>query len=67
MKINNISIVDIPEGDNRQKGIENPFEETMTEALAGVVQWTEQQPANKEVAGVIPSHSTGLSCRSGPQ
>ena len=34
--------------------------------LAGVAQWTEHQPANSEVAGLIPSpgHIPGLQARS---
>ena len=41
-------------------------------ALAGVAQWTEQQPLNQRVTGSIPSlgHMSGLQARSpvgGPQ
>ena len=36
-------------------------------ALAGVAQWFEQLTANQRVAGSIPSRSTGLGCRPGPQ
>ena len=36
-------------------------------ALAGVVQWNECQPANQKVIGSIPSQSTCLGCRLGPQ
>ena len=35
--------------------------------LAGVAQWIEHQPANKRVAGLIPSQGTGLGCELGPQ
>ena len=31
--------------------------------LAGVAQWTEHWPANKRVAGLIPSQGTCLGCR----
>ena len=36
-------------------------------ALAGVAQWREHGPANRKVAGSIPSQGTGLGCRPGPQ
>ena len=36
-------------------------------ALAGVAQWTEHQPANQRVAGLIPSQATCLGCGPGPQ
>ena len=36
-------------------------------ALVGVAQWIECQPANQRVAGSIPSWSTCLGCRPGPQ
>ena len=39
----------------------------LNKALAGVAQWTEHQPVNRRVAGVIPSQGTGLGCRPGPQ
>ena len=35
-------------------------------ALAGVAQWMERWPANKKVAGSIPSQGTYLDCRPGP-
>ena len=35
-------------------------------ALAGVAQWTECQPANLRVAGLIRSQGTCLGCRPGP-
>ena len=35
-------------------------------ALASVAQWTECWPANREVAGSIPSQGTCLGCRPGP-
>ena len=34
--------------------------------LAGVAQWTERQPANQRVTGLIPSQGTCLGCRPGP-
>ena len=36
-------------------------------ALAGVAQWTEHQPTNKRVSGLIPSQGTCLGCGPGPQ
>ena len=36
-------------------------------ALAGVAQWIEHQPANRRVAGSIPSQGTSLGCGPGPQ
>ena len=36
-------------------------------ALAGVAQWTEHCPANREDAGLIPGQGTCLGCRPGPQ
>ena len=36
-------------------------------ALAGVVQWIERRPVNRRVAVSIPSQSTGLGFRPGPQ
>ena len=36
-------------------------------ALAGAAQWIEHQPANKRVAGLIPSQGTCLGCGPGPQ
>ena len=36
-------------------------------ALAGVDQWIERQPANQRVTGSIPSQGTCLGCRPGPQ
>ena len=36
-------------------------------ALAGVAQWIECWPANQRVASSIPSQSTCLGCRPGPQ
>ena len=36
-------------------------------ALAGVAQWVERQPANRKVAGSIPSQGTSLDYRPGPQ
>ena len=36
-------------------------------ALAGVAQWIELWPANKKVAGWIPSQGTCLGCGPGPQ
>ena len=36
-------------------------------ALAGVAQWIERQPANRQVTGSIPSQGTCLGCRPGPQ
>ena len=35
--------------------------------MAGVAQWTECQPVNQRVAGLIPSQGTCLGCRPGPQ
>ena len=40
---------------------------TIFAALAGVAQWTECQPANQRVAGLIPSQGTCLGCWPGPQ
>ena len=39
----------------------------MEGALAGVAQWVECQPVNREVTGLIPSQGTCLGCGSGPQ
>ena len=36
-------------------------------ALADVAQWIEHQPANKRVAGLIPTQDICLGCLSGPQ
>ena len=36
-------------------------------APAGVVRWTECQPANQRVTGSIPSQGTCLGCGPGPQ
>ena len=36
-------------------------------ALAGVAQWTEHQPENLKVTGLIPSQGTCLGFRPGPQ
>ena len=36
-------------------------------ALAGMAQWIEHQPVNQKVSGSIPSQSTCLGCRPGPQ
>ena len=37
------------------------------EALAGLAQWVERQPANQRVTGSIPSQGKCLGCRPGPQ
>ena len=39
----------------------------MGEALAGVAQWVEHQPANGKVEGSIPSQGTCLGCGPDPQ
>ena len=36
-------------------------------ALADVAQWTECQPVNQRVTGLIPSEGTSLGCWQGPQ
>ena len=41
-------------------------EKKRLQALAGVDQWIECQPANQRVAGSIPSQGTGLGCGPGP-
>ena len=38
-----------------------------TQALAGVAQWLEHQPANQKVTSSIPSQGTCLGCGPGPQ
>ena len=38
---------------------------TLSYALAGVAQWTEQRPENRRVAGSIPSQGTCLGCGTG--
>ena len=40
---------------------------TILPTLAGVAQWTECQPANQRVIGLIPSQGICLGCRPGPQ
>ena len=39
--------------------------QTHSLALAGVAQWIVHWPANKKVAGSIPSQGTGLGCGPG--
>ena len=36
-------------------------------APAGAAQWTDHQPENQKVTGLIPSRGTGLGCGPGPQ
>ena len=38
-----------------------------TEAVAGVAQWIEFQPANQRVVSLIPSRGSCLGCRPRPQ
>ena len=40
--------------------------QTWEGARAGVAQWTECRPANRKVASLMPSQSTGLGCGPGP-
>ena len=40
---------------------------TFQKYLSGVAQWTEHQPANQRVAGLIPSQGTCLGCGPGHQ
>ncbi|EPQ08114.1 Phosphatidylinositol 3-kinase regulatory subunit beta [Myotis brandtii] len=47
---------------NEWLGIKNE-----TEALAGLAQWIERQPANRWVPGSIPAKGTCLGCRLDPQ
>ena len=37
------------------------------QALAGVAEWTECRPGNREVTGWIPGQGTCLGCGPGPQ
>ena len=50
-------------GKNKQMGI-HQIKKFL--ALAGVTQWTECHPANRKVAGSIPSQGTCLGCGPGP-
>ena len=49
MKLNNIYIIGIPEGEEEEQGIKNLFEKVMMDVLAAVAQWSARQPANQRV------------------
>ena len=46
---------------------QNKEKKKKKEALAGVAQWSEHQPANQKVIGSIPSQGTCLGYGPGPQ